>query len=522
MGHHSSAELTAADLIIEALGRFGDREAFVLGDQRLTYAGAAAAISRIVTLLAARGIGPGRAVAALSPNTPEVWLAQAAAYLLGGTYTGLHPLGSLSDHAHVCDDAGIAVLIVHPKFAETGAQLAARCAGIEHLMTLGPAEAGEDLLALCEKIPARSLERGPAGEEDTAWLQYTGGTTGRPKGVLVPHRALVQQTHTLTVSWGLPESPRFLLSSPITHAGSLPVLPTLCRGGTVVLQQAFDPDAWLDVAARERINYAFVVPTMLYALLDHGSPHRHDLSALETILYGAAPMTPARIAEALDAFGPVLMQGYGQTECLGMCTSLRKDEHDPARRPALLASCGRAVAGVRAAILGEDGTPLPPGEVGEVCVRSRVVMTGYRNQPEQTAAALEGGWLHTGDLGVRDEDGFFHLVDRKKDVIVSGAFNVYPREIEDVIATCAGVSTVAVIGIPDDKWGEAVTALITVRPGEQVSLDGIEKTVRELKGPHQTPKKIQVVSDLPKTPAGKIDKKAIRRQYWPDQQRQIH
>jgi fatty-acyl-CoA synthase len=520
--HHSSAELTSADLIIEALERFPDREAFVLGDRRITYADAAAAISRVVTLLAARGIGPGQAVAALSPNTPEVWLAQAAAYLLGGTYTGLHPLGALSDHAYVCDDAGITVLIVHPKFAETGAQLAARCAGIEHLLTLGPAEAGEDLLALCEQIPARRLVRGPAGEEDTAWLQYTGGTTGRPKGVMVSHRALVQQTHTLTASWGLPESPRFLLSSPITHAGSLPVLPTLCRGGTVVLQQAFDPDAWLDAAARERINYAFVVPTMLYTLLDHGSPHRHDLSALETILYGAAPMTPARIAEALEAFGPVLMQGYGQTECLGMCTSLRKDEHDPVRRPGLLASCGRAVAGVRAEILSNEGTPVPHGEVGEVCLRSRVVMTGYRNQPELTAAALEGGWLHTGDLAVRDEEGFFHLVDRKKDVIVSGAFNVYPREIEDVIATCAGVSAVAVIGIPDDKWGEAVTALITVRPGEQVNLDEIEKTVREQKGPHQAPKKIQVVPDLPKTPAGKIDKKALRRQYWPDRQRQIN
>jgi fatty-acyl-CoA synthase len=241
------------------------------------------------------------------------------------------------------------------------------------------------------------------------------------------------------------------------------VLPTLCRGGTVVLQQAFNPDAWLAAAVRERINYAFVVPTMLYALLDHGEPRRHDLSV---------------------------------SACAPACARTSTTR------------CG--------------GPACSPREVGEVCVRSRVVMTGYRNQPEQTAAALEHGWLHTGDLAVRDEDGFFHLVDRKKDVIVSGAFNVYPREIEDVIATCAGVSTVAVIGVPDDKWGEAVTALITVRPGEQVNLAEIEETVRDQKGPHQAPKKIQVLPDLPKTPAGKIDKKAFRRQYWPDQQRQIH
>jgi len=518
----SAAELTAADLIIEAMERFGDREAFVLGDQRVSYGQAADAISRIVRLLAARGAGPGRAVAALSPNMPEAWLVQAAAYLLGTTYTGLHPLGSLGDHAYVCDDAEIAVLVLHPKFAETGAALARRCPRIGCLLTLGPAEVGEDLLALVDDVPAGPLGRGPAGEEDTAWLQYTGGTTGTPKGVMVPHRALVAQTYTLTCSWGLPERPRFLLTSPITHAGSLPILPTLCRGGTVVLQQSFDPEAWLEAVTRERINYAFVVPTMLYAMLDHASPRRHDLSSLETILYGAAPMAPARIGEALEEFGPVLMQGYGQTECLGMCTSLRKDEHDPGLRPGLLASCGRAVAGARVEVLGKDGALLAPGEIGEACVRSPVVMTGYRNLAEETATALKGGWLHTGDLAVRDEEGFFYLVDRRKDVIVSGAFNVYPREIEDVISRCAGVSAVAIIGVPDDRWGEAVTAFVAARPGEHVDLDEIRKTVREQKGAHQTPKAIHIVDELPKTPAGKIDKKALRRPYWGEGTRQIH
>jgi fatty-acyl-CoA synthase len=518
----SAAGLTAADLIIEAMERFGDREAFVLGDQRVSYGQAADAISRIVRLLAARGVGPGRAVAALSPNMPEAWLVQAAAYLLGATYTGLHPLGSPGDHVHVCEDAEIAVLVVHPKFAATGAALAERCPGIGYLLTLGPAPVGKDLLALVESVPAGRLERGPAGEEDTAWLQYTGGTTGTPKGVMVSHRALVAQTYALTCSWGLPETPRFLLTSPISHAGSLPILPTLCRGGTVVLQQSFDPEAWLDAVPQERINYAFVVPTMLYAMLDHASPRRNDLSSLETVLYGAAPMAPARIGEALEEFGPVLLQGYGQTECLGMCTSLRKDEHDPLRRAGLLASCGRAVAGARVEVLGNDGAALGPGQVGEVCVRSPVVMAGYRNRAEETAAALAGGWLHTGDLAVRDEEGFFYLVDRKKDVIVSGAFNVYPREVEDVISRCAGVSAVAVIGVPDARWGEAVTAFVAARPGEHVDLDEIRKTVREQKGAHQTPKAIHVVDELPKTTAGKIDKKALRRPYWGEGTRQIH
>ncbi|TCK26360.1 AMP-binding protein [Pseudonocardia endophytica] len=514
----SSADPTVGDLIIEAFGRYPTRDAFVLGDRRVTYAEAADTTGRIMAVLAAHGIGKGSAVAALSPNTPEVWLLQAASYLLGATYTGLHPLGSADDHVTLCEDAGITLLVVHPEFAATAAKITAGSANVAHLLSLGPAEVGRDLLAMAAAAPARPLDRGPAGPEDTAWLQYTGGTTGRPKGVEVPHRALVAQTAMLTVSWGLPENPRYLIPAPITHAGVLPVLPTLCKGGTVVLHQGFDPEHWLRTVAEERITYTFAVPTMLYALLDHGAGDA-DLSSLETLLYGSAPMMPARIAEAYEAFGAVIMQGYGQTECLGMATSLRKDEHAD---PALLASCGRPVSATRVDILDDGNQPVADGEVGELCVRSAAVMTGYRNQPEQTADALAGGWLHTGDLAMRDDRGFFHLVDRKKDIVVSGAFNVYPREIEDVIAEAAGVSAVAVIGVPDDRWGEAVTAYVSPRPGAKIDTAPLTRLVRERKGAHQTPKAIHVVDDLPRTPAGKIDKKVLRSRHWADGGRQVH
>jgi fatty-acyl-CoA synthase len=507
------AEPIFDDLLIEALDRFPERDAFVLGDRRVSYAEAASLISRIGQGLAAHGVGQGSAVGALSPNVPEVWLAQAATYLLGGTYTGLHPLGSVDDHSTVCMDAAIGVLLVHPKFAETAASIVERCPGVKHLITFGPTELAPDLLDICAEFDARPLSRGPAREEDTAWLQYTGGTTGHPKGVLLSHRAVVSMSRILTLSWGLPECPRYLLSAPITHAGSLPILPTLCRGGTVVLQQSFDPEAWLATVATERINYTFVVPTMLCVLLDHGGIERHDVSSLETILYGSAPMTPARIAEAWHSFGPVLMQGYGQSECLGMCTSLRKDEHDPIHRPELLSTCGRPVAQTQVAVLGDDGAPLPRGEIGELCLRSPAVMTGYHNQPEKTEKALHGGWLHTGDLAVCDDTGFYSIVDRIRDVIVSGGFNVYPREIEDVIATEPGVSATAIIGLPHDKWGEAVTAFVVAREGQTVDVQALLATVRNRKGPHQVPKAVHVVEELPLTAAGKIDKKLLRAQH---------
>jgi fatty-acyl-CoA synthase len=517
-----TAGLTYSDVIVEALTRYPSREAFVLGDRRVTYAEVADQVSRVQQILAGLGVGAGQGVGVLSPNTPEVFMIQAATFLTGARYSGLHPMGSVDDHVFLCEDAEIEVLVVHPKFAETGAAVAQRAGSVRHLLTLGPTEAGPDLLDLCARTPATDLWAPRVDEETVAWLQYTGGTTGLPKGAMLSHRALVQEVQTLTASWGLPENPRYLASSPITHAAVLPVVPTLVRGGTVVLQQGFDPEAWLDTVARERVNYAFVVPTMLYTMFDRADPRRYDTSSLESLAYGAAPMSPARLPEVHDAFGPILTQVYGQTECVGMTTSLRKDEHDLLGRPDLLSSCGRPVAGVRVELLGEDGAPVADGEVGEISVRSRVVMNGYWKRPEETAAALSGGWLRTGDLAVRDGGGFFHLVDRKKDMIVTGGFNVYPKEIEDVLAAEPSVSAVAVIGLPDEKWGESVTAFVVARPGETVDVERLTATVRARKGAHQVPKRVEVVAELPTTAVGKIDKKALRAAHWSGQDRLVH
>jgi fatty-acyl-CoA synthase len=512
-----------SQVIVEALTRYPSRDAFVLGDRRVTYAESASLTSRIRQAFIDRGIRPGGAVGILSPNAPEVFLVQAATFLTGARYSGLHPLGSVSDHVFLCDDARIELLIVHPKFAEVGAQIAAGSHTVQHVMTLGPTDTGaEDLLAVVAGLTARPLRPLPVDEEDVAWLQYTGGTTGVPKGVMLSHRALVQEVQTLTASWGLPETPRYLASSPITHAAVLPIVPTLARGGTVVLMQGFDPEAWLRTVRDEQVNYAFVVPTMLYTMLDSVDLAKHDTSALESLVYGAAPMSPARLLEAHQEFGPILMQVYGQTECLGMTTSLRKDEHDPINQPDRLTSCGRAAAGILVELLDDAGNPVPDGAVGEISVRSRVVMNGYWDRPDETAEALRGGWLHTGDMAMRDPDGFLHVVDRKKDMIVTGGFNVYPKEVEDILGQAASVSDVAVVGLPDEKWGESVTAFVVAKPGATVDIDLLAALVRERKGPHQVPKRIEIVSDLPKTAVGKIDKKALRSAYWSGEDRLVH
>ncbi len=507
--------------LAEALTRYPDREAFVADGERLTYSQSADLISRFAHVLAAKGLRDSASMVALSPNAPRTYLAQVAAGMVRARWSGLHPLGSVEDHVALCDDAQATVLLVHPKYAETGAEIAERASSVQTVLTLGPCEVGEDLNALAEAAPSRPLRAPRAPSEDIVWMPYTGGTTGRSKGVLHDHSSMMAGMLALADAWSLPDRPRYLACAPITHASGLPVAPTLARGGTVVLLPAFDPEAWLDAIEREQINYAFVVPTILYALLDRGGLGKRDLASLETVVYGSSPMSPSRLAEAIEAFGPVLLQGYGQTETLGLGTVLRKDEHDPVGRPDLLSSCGRAVTGAQVELLDDGGEAVADGDVGEMCLRAPFMMAGYWNRPEATTEALRGGWLRTGDIARRDEGGFLHIVDRKHDLIISGAFNIYPSEVEHVLSDQPGVSAAAVIGVPDAKWGEAVTAFVVARPDATLDPEALRLAVRTRKGSHQAPKNVHVVERLPTTAVGKIDKRALRARFWNDQARSV-
>jgi fatty-acyl-CoA synthase len=509
-------------VITEALSRFGSREAFIDGGQRLTYARCAEIVSQFQQVLHEEGIGVGTTVVALSPNVPEVFLAQVAAWLNGARYSGLHPMGSVEDHIALCDDAAAGVLLAHPDYAETAIAVAERCPAVRSVLFLGDSDAGQNLLNRASARTPRRLRPLAARPSDTVWMVYTGGTTGRSKAVLHGHRSMVQGMLGITSAWALPATPRYLACGPITHASVLPVVPTLARGGTVVLNRGFDPEHWLDTITREHVNYSFLVPTMLYTLLDRCDPRRHDLSSLQSVVYGSAPASAARLAEALDALGPILTQGYGQSETLGLATVLRADEHDAAGRPELLSSCGRAVPGAEIALLDDDCNEVAEGDVGELCLRAGFVMDGYWNRPALTEEALRGGWLHTGDMASRRDDGFLYIVDRKKDMIISGAFNIYPRDIEDVLAADPAVSAAAVIGVPDPKWGEAVTAFVVARPGTYIDAERLRSAVRAGKGAHHVPKQIHQVAALPVTNLGKVDKKALRSPFWQGRDRAIN
>jgi fatty-acyl-CoA synthase len=520
-----------ADLLVRALRRHRDRPALWFGDDEVWTAGHLAdEISRYAQAWHAWGVTRGSTVGIVSANRPEVLVAMGAALITGVRWVPLHPLGSLEDHAFVLADAGVELLLYDPDTQrERAADLRARVPSLRRAVALAPAGGGdsdgegdgEDMRTAAARYGARRLTAPDADPSDVSWILYTGGTTGRPKGVVHTHRSVVAMTYIQLAEWDWPEDLRALCVTPLSHAASALFLPTLVRGGSLAVLPSFDPEQFLDVIARRRITATMLVPTMIYRLLEHPALDRADLSSLRTLFYGASAISPARLAEGIERLGPVFSQFYGQAECPTTVTVLRRADHRT-DRPDRLASCGRPVPWLDVALLDEDGAEAAPGEPGELCVRGPLVMAGYHNRPEETAEALRGGWLRTGDVATADDEGFLTIVDRKKDMIVTGGFNVYPREVEDVLSDHPAVLAAAVIGVPDPTWGEAVRAVVVPRDDAAVDTAELIRLVKSRKGAAAAPKHIDVVDSIPVTPLGKPDKKALRAAFWSGHERAVH
>ncbi len=512
-------------LIIDGLNRYDDRPFLFLGDATITYAQVRAQASQFAQALESKGVKKGSRTAVLSANRPEVIYNLCANMLIGACNTPLHPLGSLDDQAYVLEDAEIDTLVYDPTvFAPRAAELAQRVPRLKNLLAFGPTETGDDLNALAAKFAPKPLVAPDIRPNDLNSIVYTGGTTGRPKGVRQPYRSAAYMTIVQMAEWEWPEEMRFLIATPLSHAAAAFVVPTLQRGGAFVALQGFTPDLFFDAIEEHRITSTFLVPVMIYPLLDHPRAATADLSSLETLFYGASPMSPTRLKEGVEKWGQIFFQCFGQSEAPMAITHLKKADHDLSK-PERFASCGRPSPWVHVALLGPDSKPVAEGEAGEICVRAPFVMEGYNGLAEQTDEAFAGGWLHTGDVGRYDDEGFMYIVDRKKDMIVTGGFNVFPREIEDVISAHPAVAQVAVIGVPDERWGEAVKAVVIVRPGHEGTetlAEELQAAVKDAKGSVQAPKSIDFVTAIPLSALGKPDKKALRTQYWGDQARGVN
>ena len=504
---------------LRALARYPQRTAFSWPGGSLTYQGATDLIGRMQANFMRLGLQPGSRVAFLTANRADTWCAGVAAQLSQLALTWLHPLGSLDDQLFQLEDSEAETLVVDAAaFRDRGGDLATRAQGLKHIFTMGPANYGTDLLTAVEQAGSATA-RCLAGPDDIATLNYTGGTTGKSKGALRHHREYGGFANAILADFEIPEGARYLTVAPISHVAGTKVLPTLMRGGTVHMLKGFDPEAVLKTIEREKINFTLFVPTMIYVLLDHPALDKTDLSSLELLLYGASAMSPSRLVEGIERIGPVFSQLYGQTECYPVSV-LRKADHDP-KTPELFLSCGFPIAACQVKILDDNDQQVATGEAGEICVRASHVMAGYWKRPDVTAETLKNGWLHTGDIARKDERGYMFILDRKKDMIVSGGFNIFPREVEDVLTQHADVAMCAVVGIPDDKWGEAVTAVVVAREGTKPDADELINLVKARKGSAHAPKQIQFVKELPMTGVGKVDKKVLRARFWEGRGRMV-
>ena len=487
------------DIILDAVARHGDAIAFIDRDGETSYRAFGRMVARALHRLDELGLDRGATVAQISENCTRQYALMAAAYIGGYRSLTLHAMGGREDQLYILEDSGAQVLVGGPGKIADAAMLARDAAiacvahedddAVDPFWTAGDAPAA---------LPARAV-----GEaEDIVRLAYTGGTTGRPKGVMLSNRALVTNTLMALARIDFPSEIRFLCPAPISHGAGSIVLPTLVRGGTVILQRGFSAAGFAEAARDHRATVSWMVPTMIGALLDDPDLPTGALGTLETLIYSGAPMEPARVLEALDRFGEIFVQCYGQSEAPNTILILDKGEHRAAPDAA-----GRPFPGIEVRLLDEkDG-------VGEIAVRGPLVMSGYLGMAEESAKTLEGGWLRTGDLGRVGEDGLYRIVGRAKDMIISGGFNVFPAEVEAVIARDAAVAAVAVFGLPDPKWGERVTALVVPRAGHDIDAERLRDAVRAAKGAVHVPKAIHITDDLPKTGLGKPDKVAMRRIY---------
>lgn len=509
-----------ADLIASAITRYPQRPAFANDEATITYQELGCKISQIAQYFDSLGLRPGDTVAQLCVNRYEVFAVIAAVYLRGLRSVTLHAAGSEADHEYVLNDSKADVLIVDEYHRARAEALMGRCTHVRAWVSMGKLPGYVEFAsAVGSFTPGALVSSGDS--ESIVRLAYTGGTTGRPKGVLLSNRALVTNAVLDLAGKDWPKEVRYLCVAPISHgAGSL-VVPTLMQGGCVTLLRGFSVDSVIKAIAKHRCNVTWMVPTMLYGLLDSGRAGEVDWSLFHALIYSGAPTSPARIRQAMATFGPVLIQSYGQTEAPNDILTLTREEHAQLG-DAQLASAGRPYPQVRVCLLDDQGKEVPDGERGELCVRGPLVMSGYLDKPEETASALAGDWLHTGDIAYKDVDGLYYIVDRKKDLIISGGFNVFPKEVEDAICANPAVTSAAVIGVPDPKWGEMVMAYVQLKKGCVLTEEQIVAEVRQAKGVVATPKRVEIVAALPLTALGKIDKKALRARHWTDGARAVN
>ncbi len=483
-----------------------------------TYAEVQALSHNVSASLAARGVAPGQSVAILSSNDPDAFSCVFGISRSGAVWCPINPRNEAAENRELLDLFDCVAVIFQQAFAPLVAQIVPDLPQVATLVCLDGEVSGqvpgvlswEQFLALGTDQPEH--QRDPVdGPNGVAMIVGTGGTTGRPKGVQLTGTNLETMSAITLMAYPWKGRPVYLALAPLTHAAGVLCFPVMTRGGEVVIMRSPDLAAFVDLIPQHRVTHTFLPPTLIYMLLAKEALDTTDLGSLQCFWYGAAPMSAARLEEALTRIGP-MAQLFGQTEAPMMISTMAPADHylpDGTVATARLSSAGRPSPLVTVAIMDPEGRLLPRGERGEIVVRSSLVMAGYYRNPEATAEASAHGWHHTGDIGLLDEDDFLFIVDRAKDMIITGGFNVYSTEVEQALLAHPEVQDCAVIGLPDEKWGERVVAVLQPR-GATVDLESVRALARARLGGVKTPKQFVVWPDLPRSKVGKVLKSEIK------------
>jgi acyl-CoA synthetase (AMP-forming)/AMP-acid ligase II len=480
----------------------------------LSYADVQRLSWRVARALDRSGIGPGDKVAILSANDPVAFGSVFGISRAAAVWCPVNPRNEAAENRDLLDLFDCRCLIFQAAFAPLVARIRPDLPKLTTLVCLdGEPEGaiGFDLWTGPE--PAEPWQAEPP--DDMVMLVGTGGTTGRPKGVMITGRNIEVMSALTLMSYPFRPRPRYLALAPLTHAAGVLCFPVMTLGGEIVIMGKPDLAEFLALVEKHAITHTFLPPTLIYMLLDHAALPTTDLSSLQCLWYGAAPMSASRLEEALDRIGPVMGQLFGQTEAPMMVSTLAPAEHfrdDGSVATERLSSAGRPTPLTIVAIMDDQGHQLGAGERGEIVVRGPLVMAGYYKNPEASAETAKHGWHHTGDIGYLDENGYLFIVDRAKDMIITGGFNVYSAEVEQALLAHPAIQDCAVVGLPDEKWGERVTAVVQPRPGQAVAPDEIRAFVKERIGSVKAPKQVEIWPDLPRSKVGKILKTEVKAQ----------
>lgn len=494
------------DLLTHACTHAPDRPGVIAADRSVTFGELDSRASRLVRLFRDFSLESGDVIALLAKNELEYFELHVAALRAGLILLPMNFRLALPELEYIIDDCRPKLLFYGQEFSTAAEALA-----VDRKYALGADY--DTLLASVE--PAADRHWWISGDAPFVIL-YTSGTTGRPKGTIISNQALYARVHCNLFEYRMTAEDRFLMCLQLFHIGSINCLSHLHVGSTVVIIRDFDPGRVLELLSRHRATVVLLVPTMINAIVNLPDAERVDFSSLRLVVYGGSPIPPVTLSRAVDLMGCGFLQTYGMTETNAI-TFLRPRDHDPVNKAHRLASAGTPGLGMEARVVDAEDRDVATGERGEIVCRGPCLMDRYLNLPAATEEALRGGWMHTGDVGYFDEEGYLYVTDRKHDMIVSGGENVYPREVEDVLFEHPDVLEAAVIGLPDERWGERVHAVLVLRQGRELDSDGVMAFARVRLAGYKVPKTLEVVSELPKNAAGKVAKNELRRSRHPVQ-----